>query len=335
MNGQINNFIIKIISEDGLARNTAISYQKDLELFNNFCINHNINLPLATEDNIRHYIELLNQQQLSSSSIARKIACLKSFYRFLLLENTINESPLINIKQPKYQNRIPNFLSEEEVFKLLKIANQDDSDFSIKTATILELIYSSGLRVSELVSIKIGDLQIANRDDKDNIIALHNYLIIKGKGNKERLVPIGQVACQMLLKYLKLRNHCGYGDSHWLFTGTIRASRKKFSLTSRKQQNSLTRSLEYSRLTHLTRQRVNSLFKELAIKAGIDKSRVHPHIIRHSFATHLLNRGIDLRVLQEILGHNSISTTEIYTHIADDKLQELVKRYHPLTNYQI
>ena len=158
---------------------------------------------------------------------------------------------------------------------------------------MLEILYAAGLRVTELVSLPITAI---NREGE----TLRNYLLVKGKGSKERIAPLNKAAITKLLEFLDKRE-----DSPWLFAG-------------------------HSPSKHLTRQGFHKMLKELALKAGIDPARVHPHVIRHSFATHLLNNGVDLRVLQELLGHSDISTTEIYTHILDSKLRDLVFTHHPL-----
>lgn len=180
---------------------------------------------------------------------------------------------------------------------------------------MLEVLYASGLRVSELVSLPISCICRSNG-------GVRNHLVVNGKGGKERVVPLNREAIAILMKYLKSRERLGQRNSKWLYCGHFRASKdmnlkknlKKFDVVDK----------------HITRQRLHQILKDLAINAGIDEAKVSPHIIRHSFATHLLNRGADLRVLQELLGHSDISTTQIYTHIADSKLQELVNEKHPL-----
>jgi len=324
----IENFIVKITAEDGLSKNSIASYNFDLKLFLDFCEKNNFKLLEIKEENVKLYLQELFLQNNKSSSIARKISCLRSFYRFLFDENLISQNPLFYIKKPKSVNTIPNFLTQDEMLKLLEVANSDKSDFGIKISTIIELMYSSGLRVSELVSLPISALQIYF--DSDGSKKLKNYLIICGKGNKERLIPIGKIASQFLLQYLEIRTKLGFESSKWLFVGFAKASRKRQSLKHENGNVLLNRNLKFKNHSHLTRQRVNSMFKELAVKSNIDPTRIHPHIIRHSFATHLLNRGMDLRVLQELLGHNSISTTQIYTHLMQDKLENLVRNFHPL-----
>jgi integrase/recombinase XerD len=182
---------------------------------------------------------------------------------------------------------------------------------------MLEILYASGLRVSELVSLKISDIQ-------KNEEYIKNYLIINGKGNKERIAPLSKSALQILGDYLEIREKLGQKKSKWLFPGNFHAKKNVEKLQKITIKNSL-------KDNHLSRQRFNQMLGELAIKCNMDPKKISPHIIRHSFATHLLDREIDLRVLQELLGHSDISTTQIYTHIMSSKLQKLVNSKHPLS----
>lgn len=315
----VANFLDKIRAEDGLAQNTILSYGKDLELFCKFLSDKNIALVKVNADHIKDYFYELYKLDLRASSLSRKISALKNFYRFLENENLIKENPALYLQGQKREARLPKFLSEEEIFKLLDFVNRDKSEFGIKLSCMLEVLYSAGLRVSELVSLPLSAIQeIEELGHK----TLRNYLIVKGKGGKERIAVLNKSAIFKLMEYLELRKKIGQEKSKWLFVGSVRSSKKSGEIKDR--------GLLISD-THLTRQRLHQMLKELAIKSGIDPSRVHPHVIRHSFATHLLNNGVDLRVLQELLGHSNISTTEIYTHILDSKLRELVFKHHPLS----
>ncbi|MDX2083674.1 MAG: tyrosine recombinase [Rickettsiales bacterium] len=323
-NPLIRNFLDKITAEDGLSQNTILSYGKDLELFYNFIKNKNngkdVELQNISSDDIKNYFYELYNQNLRASSVSRKISVLKNFYGFLESENLIKINPTLYLQGQKRERSLPKFLSEEEIFKLFNCANHDKSEFGIKLSCMLEIMYSAGLRVSELVSLPINSIQEINENNQKT---LRNYLIVKGKGNKERIAALNKSAIAMLIKYLELRKKLGLEKSQWLFVGTIRASKKVGKI---RQHNIKVADF------HITRQRFHQMLKELAVKAGIDSSRVHPHVIRHSFATHLLNNGVDLRVLQELLGHSNISTTEIYTHILDSKLREVVFKFHPLAD---
>ncbi len=209
---------------------------------------------------------------------------------------------------------------------MFEVITADKSEFGIRLSCLLEICYSAGLRVSELVSLPISAIQFEGNK-------LRNYIVIKGKGNKERIAPLNKSAIASLLQYLQLRKESGYNASRWLFVGHCRTKKKEMIISGKtaiKNQKSRHNETKIAGYSHLSRRRFDQMLKELAVKSGIDPSRVHPHVIRHSFATHLLNSGVDLRILQELLGHNDISTTEIYTHILDSKLRDLVFKFHPL-----
>lgn len=305
----LRNFLNKLRAEDGLSANTISSYAKDLELFIKFFSKNEISkfdLSAIKEDDIKKYLASLHKENLKSSSVTRKISCMRNFYRFLEEEKIIKTNPTLNIVRPKADSKLPKFLTEEEMFKLLDYADKDKSEIGTKLSCMLEILYSSGLRVSELVSLPLSAAQ--ETIDNHGFTTLRNYLLVKGKGGKERIAPLNKSAIKKLTKYLEMRKQ-SKKDSKWLFIG------KSFNKAAD---------------THLTRQFFHKMLKNLALNAGIDPEKVHPHVIRHSFATHLLNSGVDLRILQELLGHSDISTTEIYTHIMDSKLQELVLKHHPL-----
>ncbi len=285
---KISDFLIKLQTEDGLSKNTIASYGKDLELFEKFLSEKKIELKQVNKQDLKDYLFLLHQEKLKATSIARKISCLKNFFKFLVNENFISDNPALHLEAPKREAKLPKFLSEEEILSLLKNAESDS-----RLSCMIEILYAAGLRVTELVSLPFVAVQREGN-------SLRNYLIVKGKGGKERIAPLNNAAIKKTLEYLNKRE-----DSIWLFPGNVGGK-------------------------HLTRQAFHQMLKDLAIKSAIDPARVHPHVIRHSFATHLLNSGVDLRVLQELLGHSDISTTEIYTHILDSKLRDLVFAHHPL-----
>jgi integrase/recombinase XerD len=315
-------FLQKLSVEDGLAKNTITSYNLDLRLFTQFLETKNINIKNVTPDILRDYLSHLHEQNLRVSSISRKIFCLRKFYQFLLSENLIKSDPTFNLHAPKREKRLPKFLSEAEILKLLNHINADKSEFGIKLSCMVEILYASGLRVTELVSLPAS--AIHEIIDEKGQKTLRNYLIVKGKGNKERIAPLNKAAIRMLIEYLEMRKKLRQDSSKWLFVGIVRSSKKQGEIKERMWQK---------KDAHLTRQRFHQMLKELALKVGLDPNRVHPHVIRHSFATHLLNSGVDLRVLQELLGHSDISTTEIYTHILDSKLKDLVFKHHPLSGH--
>lgn len=326
LNPEITNFLEKIRAEDGLSANTISSYGKDLELFDKFIESRKTPIYEVCDDDLKEYLHQLHKEEFRSSSISRKISCLKNFYKFLEEENVVKFNPTLHLHSPKKESKLPKFLSEKEVFRLLDFVNKDKSEFGIKLSCMLEVLYSAGLRVSELVSLPISSIQEIKGEDGDK--TLRNYLIIKGKGNKERIAALNQSAINKLMEYLEFRKNLGQENSKWLFVGMVRSSKKEKVKKDRDEKN---KKPNFTKDSHITRQRFHQMLKELAVKSNIDPTRVHPHVIRHSFATHLLNNGIDLRVLQELLGHSDISSTEIYTHILDSRKQDLVFKNHPLS----
>jgi integrase/recombinase XerD len=328
----INIFLEKIKVEDGLSQNTIISYKNDLINFDNFLTSKklgNLKLENIKIADLKDYLAKIHDEKLKNSSISRKISCFKHFYQFLESENFIQENPVKTLVLPKKQASLPKFLSKEEILKMLEFIEKDNSEFGIKLACMLEILYASGLRVSELVSLPVSIIQF---EEKSGLNSLKNYFVIKGKGDKERIVPLNKASISKILKYFNVRNKNFIAkNSKWLFPGNIRSSKTAKSNCENIKDSSkiLKKSLKIID-AHLTRQRFHQMLKELARNVGINEKRVSPHVIRHSFATHLLDGGVDLRVLQEILGHSDISTTEIYTHILDSKLKEVVFKCHPL-----
>lgn len=312
----IINFLEILKVESGLSKNTIQSYNLDLKLFLRFLYSKKIKDITKTDEKlIKLYLSKLYKDEISTSSASRKISTLKRFFNFLESEEIIKENPTINLTKPKTTKKLPKLLSEKEIFKLLSVIEKDKSDFGIRLFCMIEVLYASGLRVSELVSLPISAVNF----DKKNI---RNYMMIKGKGGKERIVPLNKSALKAIENYLKLRTRLGQKDSKWLFCGHFRASKEENLVKDQQKFNISDK--------HITRQRFHQMLKELANISKIDAKKVSPHAIRHSFASHLLNRGADLRVLQELLGHSDISTTQIYTHLMNSKLHELIKQKHPL-----
>jgi integrase/recombinase XerD len=315
----INSFLEKLVAENGLAKNTVLSYQNDLKLFLSFLKSQNSDFLKSNEEVLKLYLHKLYEDSLSPASASRKISCFRNFFKFLEVEGHRKNNPAINIVKPKNSKKLPKFLTEKEVFALLDTVNKDESDSGIRLSCMLEILYAAGLRVSELVTLPIATIQ--KTIDEKGITIFKDYMIIKGKGNKERIAPLNNSALKIIKKYLNLRDTFGHKNSKWLFCGHIRTSKihGKDSVQIHPEVDK-----------PITRQRFHQMLKELATNAGIDPKRVSPHVIRHSFASHLLNRGVDLRILQELLGHSDISTTQIYTHILDSKLRDLVNNFHPL-----
>jgi integrase/recombinase XerD len=301
-NSLINLFLETISVERGASKNTISSYQTDLESFVIFLKDKDIKLLSTTTLIIRDFIASLSSQHLEATSIARKISTIRQFFSFLHNEEIITENPTLNIDTPKTKQNLPSVLSESQITDLLNTAYNEQTPEGLRNIAMLELLYASGMRVSELISLKISHIQMQN-----NII--RPYILVYGKGNKERIIAINSKAIEALKFYLPVRKHFIKSKTDpWLFPS------------------------KQSKQGHLTRQYFGKILKKLSVNTGIVTKFVSPHKIRHSFATHLLNNGADLRIIQELLGHKNVSTTQIYTHVANDKLKSTVEQFHPLSN---
>ena len=284
----IESFLDSLYIEKGLSQNTVQSYKNDITSFA-FWVDESINLPLEriSKIDINKYIAQLFKNGLKSSSVNRKISTIKSFFIFLLKKKHILVSPVDDIEMIKQEKYLPISMSEKEVELLLESPNLD-SFIGIRDRAMIEMLYATGMRVSELINVKITDID-------------HNRLVVKvmGKGSKERLIPYGEVASDYLNLYLKNRKEI---NSNEIF------------LSNRGKK--ITRSAFWNRI-------------KLYLKKENLKESISPHTLRHAFATHLLNRGADLRSVQILLGHSDLSTTQIYTHIAKQRLGEILKKHHP------
>lgn len=289
----LDQFLNYLTVERGLSPNTLDSYSRDLIKYLDYLSTKGIKDISKTSDlTIISFIATLKNGGLSNRSVARNLTSIRMFYRFLTEDHHINDNPTLNIETPKRELRLPQVLSIEEVDVLLQ---QPDSSTSLglRDAAFLELLYATGLRASEIISLALNDINLEA-----------GYLIAYGKGSKERLIPIGEVAQNLIKKYLKnsrptlLKNK----QSHHLFTTRSGKS--------------------------MTRQGFWKLIKKYALAAGIRK-KITPHTLRHSFATHLLERGADLRSVQMMLGHADISSTQIYTHVTTERLKKIHNQYHP------
>ncbi len=281
----ISDFLSYLASERGLARNTLLAYERDLQLF---CLRlGRMDLTETREEDLIGFLGYLRESRYATSSIARMLVAIKVFFRFLKRESKIEKNIALYLDSPKLWQLIPEVLTPDEVGALLQ-APATDTFMGARDRAILEVLYASGLRVSEVCSMNITDLDDA-------------FVRVKGKGGKERLVPIAKVAVDAVDQYL-LNFRKVEGEEEALF------------VTSRGKR--------------IERQEVWRRIKLYAKNAGITK-KISPHTLRHSFATHLLENGADLRVIQEMLGHASISTTDRYTHISQKHLQEAFKAFHP------
>ena len=318
INNQIDRFLEMISAERGASDNTISAYQRDL-------IDWSESLKPAVESisaaDIESVLASWAASGLSPATTGRKLSALKQFLGFLQSEGDIKSNPAFNIRGPKRGRPLPKVLSEDDVDRLFEAAEQDESPKGIRRQCMLEILYAGGLRVSELVSLKLAPIKravtILKMEAPQREQAFKNgggCLIIKGKGGKERLVPLTQPALELIADWLSVRIES--------LPKTIEAKKRAngFLFPSR------------GKTGHITREMFALDLKDLAIKAGLPPSKLSPHVLRHAFATHLLSRGADLRSVQTLLGHSDISTTQIYTHILDDRLKELVYTAHPLAD---
>ena len=288
MKNEIDMFANYLLIDKKYSSNTIESYKRDLIKFDNFCKKkiNNIN-----ELDIKKYLEYLTDENESKTSIARNISTLRSYYKFLVIEKLVNKNAMENIELPKLDKRLPKTLDEEDIDKLLNIKLVDN--YSFRNKAMIELMYATGLRVSELVNLKVHDIDI-------------DMALVKtmGKGSKERIIPIGDYALYYINEYIN----------------NYRSEMLK------KEYN------DYLFLNNhgkkMTRQGFFKILKKIAEENNIKKD-FSPHTLRHSFATHLLNHGADLRSIQELLGHSDISTTQIYTHVSNRQLRENYDSFHP------
>lgn len=289
MNDNIEDYLNYILMEKRLSKNTEDSYKFDLECFKEYFKERSVND--IQESDLLDYLEYLkNTKKLTARSIERHLTTLRGFFKYLVKMEILNHDITKNIDNLKIGKYLPNTLSEEEINLLMDI--KLDSPFNYRTKAMLELMYGSGLRVSELVSLTLNDIDLYN-----------NTILIHGKGSKERIVPIGEYAKEYLIAYLQNRN----------------------SLIKRKNGNPEELFLN-NHGKPITRNGFNFLLNNILKEKGIDK-KVTPHTLRHSFATHMLDNGADLRTIQELLGHSDIVTTRIYTHVSKKKIKENYDKY--------
>ena len=276
-----------------LSINTCKSYKNDIVGFYLFLKKKPINL--INRDDVKNFIDFM-AINLSPNSQARKLSCLKKFFDFLCNRNILKNNVIESFEFPKIIRTIPKVLSEAQIEQLINKSYENESARGIRTSLFLELLYSTGIRVSELVGLKLSNIG----EKKDSIIII-------GKGNKERLLPLLPKSKLLLIKYLKIRSKFIHNskENGFLFPSS-------------------------SKTGFITRNRFFQILKDLAISSGIDNSKISPHIFRHSFASHLLDRGVDLRIIQESLGHKDIATTQIYTHVRLSKLKKVLKEKSPI-----
>lgn len=292
----IEAFLEMLVAERGVTPNTQDAYRGDLGDFADFLETRDRPIAEARSEDVRAFLASLGRAGMAPRTVARKLSAIRQFHRFLVTEGIRADDPTAVIETPRQGRKLPKYLSEADVERLLAAARALPGAEGLRMIALLELLYATGLRVSELVGLPVSA-----------VIRDPRFLLVRGKGGRERMVPLSEPARAALADYREVRpKYFGRrGDSVFLFP-------------SRGQDG------------HLTRQRFAQMLKELAVLAGLDPAKVSPHVLRHAFATHLLNRGADLRSVQKMLGHADISTTQIYTHVLDERLKDLVTTHHPL-----
>ncbi len=298
MSRHVDTFLEMMAVERGASARTVEAYGRDLADVAAFL---KANIEPALSGDLRRYLDHMQQAGLAPRTASRRLSCLRQFYKFLYSEGLRRDDPTAALDSPRLNQPLPKFLSEEEVERLLAGAQELEGIKGRRSCALLELLYATGLRVSELVSLPLASVRGKTA------------MIVRGKGNKERMIPIGERARTAVASYIDVRDAFLGGKSKtspWLFPGPGRGG-------------------------HLTRDGFSAMLKDIAIRAGLMPSRVSPHVLRHSFATHLLAHGADLRSLQQMLGHADISTTQIYTHVLDERLKALVQNNHPLAKLKL
>lgn len=302
MRAEIEDFLAMMRAERGAADHTIENYERDLTDFAGFCRTEKRTPESLRRDDVESYLADLDERGYAARTVARRLSAIRQFTQFLYSEGLRADDPAASIAGPRRRNALPRTLAVADVERLFDVAEAaaeaDNTPArryrACRTACLLELSYDTGLRVSELVGLKDGQLA-AGRD----------HMTVRGKGGRERVVPLGKHAHASVARYRRARKDAAIAGSPWLFPAAGGDG-------------------------HYARQSALRDFKGLAAAAGIDPAAVSPHVLRHAFATHLVERGADLRVVQQLLGHADISTTQIYTHLAADHLRTLVEDHHPL-----
>lgn len=300
-------FLEMLCSERGASGATREAYERDLKEWALF-LNQKPLIEASSRD-IQDYLAFLFRKKLSPKTLARRLSTLRQFYGFLREEEQIQEDPTQIIQTPKQPQSLPDVLHENEVTLLLQEAQKDQTPEGLRLWTFLEILYATGMRVSELITLPLTTF--TQRGNSQDPLA-GRVLYVMGKGNKERLIPLTLPALEAITQYLTVRSH--------FIPSTQKHNAFLFPSQGQKK--------------HLTRQRVGQLLKMLALKAGLPPEKIYPHGLRHAFATHLLHRGADLISVQRLLGHADIATTQIYTHVLQEHLSQLVLNYHPLAQRQ-
>jgi integrase/recombinase XerD len=291
----ISSFLTHVQVEKGLASNTLSAYRRDLAKFEDFAKKRKLELGSVKRDDLVDFLASLYRQKLESKTVARHLVTLRNFFRHAQVQELISEDPTAHLESPKIRRSLPGYLRLEEVEKLLELPDQK-TPLGLRDRAMLEVLYSTGLRVSELTSLRVTDL-----DMKVGCVRCI------GKGDKERIVPVGRKALAIVDRYLR--------DGRTALIVPGRSGAGSFLLVNR-------------RGGRISRVGVWKIFSAYGRKAGL-RVPLTPHMLRHSFATHLLERGADLRSVQLMLGHSDISTTQIYTHVVEERLKQIYKAHHP------
>jgi integrase/recombinase XerD len=299
----IELFLDMIATERGASRNTLDAYRRDLDDYAEFLAVKGSRINSAVTDDVRAYLATLVKRGMAASSSARKLSAIRQLHRFLYAEGKRKDDPAAVLEGPRRGRALPKVLSIEEVTRLFEAAHDAAKKArerraehlrALRLVCLLEALYATGLRVSELIALPATAAR-----------AEGGTITVRGKGGKERLVPLGQAAQKAMRDYRKLLVETKIGETRWLFPS-------------------------FGDSGHITRQHVARELKELAVAAGMEPRKMSPHVLRHAFASHLLANGADLRVVQALLGHADVSTTQIYTHLLDERLKSLVRDLHPL-----
>jgi len=301
--GAIELFLDMIATERGASRNTIEAYRRDLDDYAEFLAAKARRVASADSDDVRAYLASLAKRGMAAASSARKLSAIRQLHRFLYAEGKRKDDPAAVLEGPRRGRALPKVLSVEDVTRLFDAAHgaaakaggrRAEQLRALRLVCLLEALYATGLRVSELITLPAAAAR-----------AEGGTITVRGKGGKERLVPLGKAAQKAMRDYRKGLAEAKLGESRWLFPS-------------------------FGESGHLTRQHVARELKELAAAAGLDPRKMSPHVLRHAFASHLLANGADLRVVQTLLGHADVSTTQIYTHLLDERLKSLVRDLHPL-----
>jgi len=292
----IESFLEMLAAERGASQNTLANYGRDLDYFADFLAGRGVAPDAAVAEDLRAFLAAQDRAGMAPSTVARRLSVLRQYHRFLFREGLRSLDPATAIDGPRKGRSLPKILSEAEVEGLLAEVHRHKGPDGLRLAALVELLYATGLRATELVSLPLAAVAREPR-----------VLVVRGKGGRERMVPLNDAAREALRDYLAIRSRFlpGGRPSKWLFPSRGASG-------------------------HLTRHRLGQLLKQLAIEAGLRVDKVSPHVLRHAFASHLLDHGADLRSVQQMLGHADISTTQIYTHVLNERLRALVQDHHPL-----